>query len=106
MQLLKSFKTSATPKVAMALWFLLAIVVFNVSFDWNTRMAGHAFVAAQQAQRQRGLPLQTINDGFRPMVRQAALDAGRWLVLIASAGAVLTLVAGKRAHLRATRDGG
>ena len=90
----------------MVWWFLLAIVVFNVSFDWKTRMAGHAFVAAQLAQRLRGLPVQTINDGFRPMVRDAALEAGQWLVLIASAGAVLTFVAGKRANRGATRSGG
>ena len=90
----------------MALWLLLAIVVFSVTFDWKTRMAGHAFVAAQIAHRKQGEPVQTINEAFRPMVRQAALEAGQWLVLIASAGAVLTLAAGKRAHLRATRDDG
>lgn len=75
----------------MALWFLLAIVVFNVTFDWNTRMAGHAFVRSQIHQRQQGLPLQTINEGFRPLVRQAAVDAARWLVLISAAGAVFTI---------------
>ena len=32
---------------AMGLWLLLAIVVFNVRFDWQTRMAGHAFVRSQ-----------------------------------------------------------
>lgn len=82
-------------RLAMALWFLLAIVVFNVTFDWNARMAGHAFVQSQIVRKQQGLPLQTINDGFRPMVRQSAIDASKWLVLIAAAGAVLTLVAGK-----------
>ena len=81
---------------AMALWFLLAIVVFNVTFDWNTRMAGHAFVRSQLARQRQGQPLQTINDGFRPMVRQAAVTSGMWLVLIAGAGAALTLGAAKR----------
>jgi hypothetical protein len=88
-------------RLAMALWFLLAIVVFNVTFDWNTRMAGHGFVASQLIRRDQGRPVQTINDGFRPMVRQAAFDASRWLVVIAAAGAVLAYAAGKRAKLHA-----
>lgn len=81
---------------ALGLWLLLAIVVFSVRFDWNTRMAGHAFANAQIARHRQGLPLQTINDGFRPMVRQSAAEAGRWLVAIAAAGAVLTLGAARR----------
>ncbi len=83
-------------RLAMALWFLLAIVVFNVRFDWNTRMAGHAFVQSQIVKKQQGLPLQTINDGFRPMVRESAIDASKWLVVIAAAGVVLTLATGSR----------
>jgi len=80
----------------MALWFLLAIVVFNVRFDWNTRMAGHEFVREQTVSRKQGRPLQTINDGFRPMVRAAAVDASKWLVLIAAAGTAFTIAASKR----------
>jgi len=94
------------PRLAMALWFLLAIVVFSVTFDWNMRMAGHAFVTSQLARHRQGLPVQTINDGFRPMVRAAAVDASKWLALITATGVMLTFVAGKRAHLRAARDGG
>jgi hypothetical protein len=81
---------------ALGLWLLLAIVVFNVRFDWNTRLAGHAFVGAQIARQRQGVPLQTINDGFRPMVTQAAVEAGQWLVLIAVAGTALTFAAGRR----------
>jgi len=88
-------------RLAMALWLLLAIVVFNVRFDWNTRMAGHAFVTSQIVKRQQGLPLQTINDGFRPMVRAAAIDAGKWLLLTGVAGTVLTIGASKRSKLNA-----
>ena len=78
---------------ALGLWLLLAIVVFNVRFDWNTRMAGYEFAAAQLERRDLGAPLQTINDGFRPMVRQAALDASVWFVAIAGAGALLVVLA-------------
>lgn len=84
------------PRLAMALWFLLAIVVFSVTFDWNTRMANRAFVSTQLARQRQGLPVQTINDGFRPMVRAAALDASKWLVLIAVTGAVMSFGAAKR----------
>ena len=83
---------------SMALWILLAIIVFNVRFDWNTRMAGHAFVRSQIVKRQQGLPVQTINDGFRPMVRQSAAEAGIWMAGIAAAGAVLTFGASKKLH--------
>jgi hypothetical protein len=81
---------------ALALWLLLAIVVFNVTFDWNTRMAGHAFVGSQIIKRHHGQPLPTINDGFRPMVRAAAVGAARWSLLIAAAGAVMTFAAARR----------
>jgi hypothetical protein len=91
---------SRSARWAMALWFLLAIVVFNVRFDWQTRMAGHEFVRLQILQQRQGLPVQTINDGFRPMVRDAAVDASRFLVLIASTGALLACAAdSKRGRL-------
>ena len=92
---------SRPARLTLALWMLLAVVVFNVRFDWNTRMAGHAFVQSQIVKKQQGLPLQTINDGFRPMVRESAIDAGKWLVLIAAAGVVLTMAAGKFSRLDA-----
>ena len=91
---------SRSARWALALWCLLAIVVFNVRFDWNTRMAGHAFVRAQIARQQQGVPVQTLNDGFRPMVRDAAIEAGRWLVLIAAAGSALTAAARRLETIR------
>jgi hypothetical protein len=80
---------------AMALWFLLAIVVFNVRFDWQARKAGHAFVRSQIVRHQQGQATLSINEGFRPMVRQAALDASIWLLLIAAGGSALTLAAAR-----------
>lgn len=85
----------------MVLWSVLAIVVFNVVFDWNTRMAGRVFVRTQLERREQGLPVQTINEGFRPMVRQSAIDAAKWLALVAGTGAVLTLSASKLAQRNA-----
>ena len=89
---------SRSARWALALWILLAVVIFNVRFDWQSRLAGREFVRSQIALQRQGLPLPTINDGFRPLVRQAAVDAGIWLVLIASAGAGLVLAADRRRH--------
>ena len=79
--------------MAMALWFVLAVVVFNVRFDWQVRAANHAFVRSQVVRQQQGQPTLTINEGFRPVLRQSALEAGLWLVSIASIGALMTLAA-------------
>jgi hypothetical protein len=82
-------------RVAMALWFVLAIVVFSVKFDWDMRAANHAFVQSQIVRHQQGLPTLTINDGFRPMVRDAAQHAAVWLAAIAAAGTAATAVAAR-----------
>jgi hypothetical protein len=77
-------------KMAMGLWFLLAIIVFNVRYDWQTRMASHRFIASQVTRHRQGQPTLTINEGFRPMVREAAFDGAQWFVAVASAGLLLT----------------
>ena len=82
-------------RVAMGLWLLLAIVVFSVRFDWQTRMAGHAFVQSQLVRHRQGLPTLSINDGFRPMVRAAARDAAMWLAGFAAVGVAATTLAGR-----------
>jgi hypothetical protein len=79
----------------MGLWLLLAIVVFSVRFDWQTRMAGHAFVRSQIVRHEQGLPTLSINDGFRPMIRAAARQSALWLVAIAAAGAAATALAAR-----------
>jgi len=83
---------------AMGLWVLFALVVFNVTFDWETRAAGYAFVASQVARQQAGQPTITINDGFRPMVRAAARHSAVWLVGIAAFGIAATTAAGKQSR--------
>jgi hypothetical protein len=85
--------TSARVKAALGLWLLLAIVVFNVRFDWQVRRANHAFVRSQIVRHQQGLPRLSINEGFRPLVGNAAREAALWLVLIAAAGTAATAVA-------------
>jgi hypothetical protein len=82
-------------KVALGLWLLLAIVVFNVRYDWQARMAGHAFVRSQIARHAQGLPTLSINDGYRPMVRAAARHSALWLAAIAAAGVGATTIAAR-----------
>ncbi|HYB95591.1 MAG TPA: hypothetical protein VEC39_11490 [Vicinamibacterales bacterium] len=72
--------------VAIGLWLALAIIVFNVRFDWQTRIAGHVFVQSQLARHRQGLPPVSINDGFRPMVRDAAGEAALWLMAVSGFG--------------------
>jgi hypothetical protein len=78
---------------ALGLWLLLAVVVFNVTFDWEARMGAHAFVRSQTLRHQQGQPLLTINDAYRPMVRQAALHSSIWLVVIAVGGSAAVAAA-------------
>ena len=92
---------TASVRTALALWFLLAIVVFNVRFDWQTRAANYAFVRSQVVRHQQGQATLSINDGFRPMVRQAAIDSSVWLISIAAVGAMLAFVAARRNELDA-----
>jgi len=66
-------------RLAMALWFVLAIVVFNVTFDWNVRAANHAFVRSQLVRHQR----------------DAARHAAMWLAAIAAAGTAATVLANR-----------
>ena len=80
---------------ALALWTVLAVVVFNVTFDWQTRLAGLEFAGAQRHRHAAGQPVLTVNDGFRPMVRSAALQSSVWFGLILGVGALATAVAAR-----------
>lgn len=82
-------------RIAIGLWAVLAVAVFNVTFDWQTRTAGLAFAGEQVRRHAAGLPVATINEGFRPLVRAAAVRSGGWLGLILGAGAVATVAASR-----------
>ena len=85
---------------AIGLWIILAIAVFSVSFDWQTRVAGHAFVQAQVLRQRQGQPIVTINDGYTPMVRAAARRSAVWLVVIALGGTAAAVLAARRGQVR------
>jgi hypothetical protein len=77
--------------VALALWAVFATLVFSVIFDFHTRVAANDFMAAQYQRRITGVPLETIDHGFRPLVRRAARQAAPWpiVILVVAAGATL-----------------
>ena len=89
---------TTSARTAIILWLLFAFVVFNVRFDWQARLANHAFVRSQIVRHQQGLPTLTINEAFRPMVRQAAEEAALWFAAIAGFGAAATLLAARGRH--------
>jgi hypothetical protein len=81
--------------LAFALWTVLAAFVFNVIFDHHTRVAAAGFMAAQYERRSQGIPLDTIENGFRPLVRQAAWRAAPWPVFILAVGTGAAVLAGR-----------
>lgn len=79
--------------LTLALWAVFAALVFSVIFDFHTRVAAMDFMAAQYQRRITGAPLETIEHGFRPLVRQAARRAAPWPLLIFAIGTGATLLA-------------
>ena len=87
---------TASAKLALALWIVLAVAVSSVTFDHQTRLAGFQFIAAQAQRQMQGVPLDTIENGFRPLVRAAAVQSAGWLVLILAAGTSAVWLAARR----------
>lgn len=79
--------------LALALWAAFAVLVFSVIVDVHTRVAATEFMTAQFERRRQGAPLHTIEQGFRPLVRQAAWRAAPWPLLILAIGTGATLAA-------------
>jgi hypothetical protein len=80
---------------ALGLWMVLAAVVFNVVFDWHTRIAGLEFAWAQAGRHANGQPLPTLNEAFTPMVHAAAVRSSAWFGLILATG-VIAIAAASR----------
>ena len=84
-------------RLAIGLWIVLAVAVFCVMFDWQTRVEGHRFVQSQVLRYEQGQPMISINDGYRPRVREAARRSALWLVVIAAGGTAASAIAGHKA---------
>jgi hypothetical protein len=89
----------APARLAVVLWAVLAVAVFSVTFDWQTRVAAWQFMGQQAERRAQGLPLDTIENGFRPKVRSAARQSSVWLLLILTGGGAATLLLARSATL-------
>ena len=92
----RAFTTSRLVKWSLALWAVLAIAVFSITFDWETRQAGVDFIRAQVARRAQGAPLETIDRGFRPRVRSAAVESAVWPLVMFATAAGVTLMSSRR----------
>ncbi|MGE0460348.1 MAG: hypothetical protein AB7Q16_03185 [Vicinamibacterales bacterium] len=80
--------------------WVAALVVWNLSFDYQLRRAGDAFVAEQLHRWRQGAPVELIRDAFRPHVRRAAaLSTG-----IAAAVLAASLYAARRRVPSAHRE--
>jgi hypothetical protein len=86
-------------RFALALWAVLAVAVFSVTFDWQTRVAAWQFMGQQIERRAQGLPVATIEEGFRPMMHAAARRSSVWLLLILTGGAGAVLIAARRSTI-------
>jgi hypothetical protein len=83
-------------RLALGLWLAFAVVVWNVSFDRQVKNAGRAFMWEQVSRYQRGLPVVTINEGFRPRVRAAAARSSAGALLVAGTGIIAVAFAARR----------
>jgi hypothetical protein len=94
----RASKTSSLVKWSLALWAVFALAVFSITFDWQTRQAGVDFIRSQVARRAQGAPLDTIDHGFRPRVRSAAVESAVWPLVMFATAAGVTLMSSRRAR--------
>ena len=75
-----------TPRTAIMLWIVLAIVVWNVVFDRILVVAGRQYVYAATLAARTAQPYLRVNDWMRPARTRA--------VRVATVAALLALAAG------------
>ena len=93
----RAFRTSSLVRWSLGLWAVFAIAVFSITFDWNTRQAGIDFIRSQAARRAQGAALDTIDHGFRPRMRAAAMESAVWPLVMFVTAAGVTLLSSRRA---------
>jgi len=72
--------------MAVGLWLVLALVVWQMIFDDYTKMAAYRFATTQMQAHAQGQPVTSMAGGFRPMVTAAAWRAGAWAAGVALSG--------------------
>ena len=83
---------------AFCSWLVLGFVVWNVLFDRQVALAAVAFTREQTRQHEQGLTLVTIDEGFGPEVRAAAVRATGYAGALVAVGAALTLMVQRRSR--------
>ena len=86
---------SRSAVVAFLLWLVFGFVTWNVVFDRRVAIAGAAFTREQTLNHQQGRPLVSIDDGFSPGVRAAAVRATLWAGGLTAIGMIVSFVAGR-----------
>lgn len=84
-------------RCTLGLWFAFAVIGWNVSYDHQVEVSARAFAQIQTLRRLQGLPVVTINEGFRPMVELAALRSTLWCGLVLGTGVAAVSWASRRA---------
>ena len=77
------------------MWAVFAFVTWNVVFDRHIYVASVRFTQDQIEKFQAGQPINSIEKGFRPQVRQAAWEASAWGGSVLAIGVLLGM-AGRR----------
>jgi hypothetical protein len=82
-------------RLAIVLWLALVFVTWNVVFDRAVWLAAADFTRENVERYERGAPVPTINEAYRPAVAQAALYASAWAGGVLVAGALAINAAGR-----------
>jgi hypothetical protein len=83
-------------RVAAALWFVLAVVVWNVVFDRVLVVAGRQYVHAATLASRGSDPFLRIDDWMRPAITRAFRSASAAAGTVLAAGLGLIAVAAPR----------
>ena len=88
-------------RLAVALWTIWAVVVWNVVFDYALVMAGRAYVHAAGVAARQGGPYARMDDWMRP-----ALARGLWMATAAGASIAVVGFVSTRLAARTMRLAG
>jgi hypothetical protein len=84
-------ETRRSARIALTLWIVWAVVVWNVVFDRVIVVAGRRYLGAAAVAAQAGGPYARIDDWMRP-----AVGAGLWTASAAAGVIVIVGVLGVR----------
>jgi hypothetical protein len=82
--------------VAIALWTAFAFVTWNVVYDRYLALAAVEFTRQQILAYERGGPLTSLHESFRPRVREAAWRASLLVSPVTIVGAAAIFLAFRR----------